>query len=386
MQDPNEALLGHMRRLIRALQKEGSDDQAAALSKLLDSKRSTPELAPSRVVLSLATLSGETLTPSVSPPVDKETGASLAEIVRVSPENIPEPLFNTDVSSGIDALIEEWRHVDLLQKEGINPALTTMLFGEPGTGKTMLAYYIAGQLGLPLIIARLDGLISSFLGTTARNISNLFSFANRYKCVLLLDEFDAVAKLRNDPHELGEVKRVVNTLLQCIDSRAKVGFTIAITNHESLLDPAVWRRFDIRIHIPKPDLQARINITRASFGAFLDDDLYIRFIAWATDGQSGSDIEKLSDFVKRQKVLSKDAFSVYNSVRNYINLSASDEETINRSYILGEQDQLAVILTTDRTITFSQENLAQLFDTTQSTISRMLKKKNSSFVRANSGK
>lgn len=79
------------------------------------------------------------------------------------------------------------------------------------------------SLLLPLIVARLDGLISSFLGTTARNISNLLTFANRYKCVFLLDEFDAVTKLRDDPHELGEIKRVVNTLLQCIDSRADIG-------------------------------------------------------------------------------------------------------------------------------------------------------------------
>lgn len=377
IQTPNEALRGHIERLIKALQKEGSADQARALEKLLVAGRSAVEMTPSRVVLSRAALSGEVLTPSVNPPVDKETGAPLAEIVHLSSALVTEPLFNRELSEGVEALLEEWRHVDALQEEGISPALTTMLFGAPGTGKTMLAHYIAGQLGLPLIVARLDGLISSFLGTTARNISNLFSFANRYKCVLLLDEFDAVAKLRDDPHELGEVKRVVNTLLQCIDSRAKSGFTIAITNHESLLDPAVWRRFDIRIHVPKPDITTRISIAKANFSTSVEDEPYVKFIAWVTDGQSGSDIEKLSDFVKRNKVLRKDLFSVYEAVKQYIKLSASETETHNRCLVQGEQDELAVALAGDKNIPFSQENLAVLLNSTQSSISRMLRKRKS---------
>jgi SpoVK/Ycf46/Vps4 family AAA+-type ATPase len=194
---------------------------------------------------------------------------------------------------------------------------------------------------------------------------------------LLLDEFDAVAKLRDDPHELGEVKRVVNTLLQCIDSRAKSGFTIAITNHESLLDPAVWRRFDIRIHVPKPDITTRISIAKANFSTSVEDEPYVKFIAWVTDGQSGSDIEKLSDFVKRNKVLRKDLFSVYEAVKQYIKLSASETETHNRCLVQGEQDELAVALAGDKNIPFSQENLAVLLNSTQSSISRMLRKRKS---------
>ena len=81
---------------------------------------------------------------------------------------------------------------------------------------------------------KLDGLVSSFLGTTARNIGNLFAFANRHRCILLLDEFDAIAKVRDDPQEVGEIKRVVNALLQNLDTRRDVGFTIGITNHPKL--------------------------------------------------------------------------------------------------------------------------------------------------------
>lgn len=228
LQTSNPAVCAHVQRLMRALEKDKIPEQAAALKKLMESADTLVEITPSRVVLSRTSLSGETLTPSVTSPVDKETGAPLAEIVHVRKGEAQQPLFIPALATGITSLLDEWRHVDELRAAGVRPALATMLFGAPGTGKTMLAHHIAEQLELPLIVARLDGLISSFLGTTARNISNLFSFANRYKCVLLLDEFDAVAKLRDDPHELGEIKRVVNTLLQCIDSRSELGLLVRV--------------------------------------------------------------------------------------------------------------------------------------------------------------
>ena len=132
-----------------------------------------------------------------------------------------------------------------------------LIYGPPGVGKTKLARYLARQLELPCVEVRLDGLMSSFLGTTASNIGALFDFANRYRCVLFLDEFDAVAKARDDVQEIGEIKRVVNTLLQSLDSRNGAGITVAATNHEHLLDHAVWRRFDSRIELHKPDPDVR---------------------------------------------------------------------------------------------------------------------------------
>src|SRR6188768_626714 len=116
---------------------------------------------------------------------------------------------------------------------------------------------------MPVVLARLDGLISSYLGTTARNIAIMFAFAARYRCVLLLDEFDAIAKVRDDPQEVGEIKRVVNALLQNLDSRREVGFTIGITNHPRLLDSAVWRRFEIQLEIPRPDFAMRLALAKA---------------------------------------------------------------------------------------------------------------------------
>jgi len=376
LQATNPAVRGHVQRLIRALEKDQARDQVEALKKLLEPTEAITDIAPSRVVLSRASLYGEMLTPSVPAPVDKETGAPLAEIVHPRANgSAKQPIFDPVLATGIDTLLNEWRHVDELRAASVRPALATMLFGAPGTGKTMLAHHIAAQLELPLIVARLDGLISSFLGTTARNISSLFSFANRYKCVLLLDEFDAVAKLRDDPHELGEIKRVVNTLLQCIDSRSELGFTIAITNHESLLDPAVWRRFDVRIEVPKPNAVARTEILHRQFDSANHNEPNIRFLAWLTEGGSGSDVEKLADFIKRQQAIQKSNFDFFSAVRSYVQMSAHESGSKNRELIAEDQDKLARALFQDQYIPFSQDQIANLFGCTQPTISRWLKNK-----------
>lgn len=374
MQSANPAIRGHVQRLLRELEKQEVPEQVQALRKLLESSAAVAEIAPSRVVMSRLALSGELLTPSVLPPVDKETGAPLAEILAPRVQSNVQPIFNSSLGAGIETLLNEWRNVDELKNAGVRPALATMLFGAPGTGKTMLAHHIAARLDLPLIVARLDGLISSFLGTTARNISNLFSFANRYKCILLLDEFDAVAKLRDDPHELGEIKRVVNTLLQCIDSRAEIGFTIAITNHEALLDPAVWRRFDVRIEVPKPDVNSRIAILRQTFASTGLNDTQLRFLAWISEGGSGSDVEKLSDFIKRQRAIQKDGFDFLNAVRSYVQMSAFDGESTQRSLMAVGNEKLARALVDDDHLPFSQEQLAAFFGCTQPTISRWVKR------------
>jgi SpoVK/Ycf46/Vps4 family AAA+-type ATPase len=148
--------------------------------------------------------------------------------------------------------------------------------------------------------------MSSFLGTTAKNIGNLFAFADRYNCVLLLDEFDAIAKLRNDPQEVGEVKRVVNTLLQCLDSRKDKGFTIGVTNHESLLDPAIWRRFDIQIEIPKPSSMVAISLLKKFLQPLEFADNEIKLFAWCIEDSTGADVEMLAKWIKRSRVIDKD--------------------------------------------------------------------------------
>jgi len=375
VQARNPGVLNHLRRLVRALKKDGCLDQAELLAGLDRQNDVAQEIQPSRVVLSFVNDDREALTKDVKPPVDRETSTALANIIQPDELQAEAPVFDPELSGSIGGLLEEWRNVDRLLAYNVQPAMSLMVFGAPGTGKTMLAHFIAQQLQLPLVVARLDGLVSSFLGTTARNISNLFAFAHRYRCILLLDEFDAIAKLRDDPNELGELKRVVNTLLQCLDSRSEGGFTIAITNHQSLLDPAVWRRFDIRIQVPKPNFKTRVDIVKHHFeGSLPLSEPQIEFLAWLTSGYSGADIQRLAHFVKRHVAINGAINGNFVEVaRRYVQLSASDAESKNREAALGDNEDIAFALSSDPDSSMSQEELANLFGKAQTTISRWLK-------------
>ena len=190
----------------------------------------------------------------------------------------------------------------------------------------------------------------------------------------MLDEFDAVAKLRDDPHELGEIKRVVNTLLQCIDARSKSGFTIAITNHQGLLDPAIWRRFEIRAEVPRPNVKARTVMIKKYFD-YIEDEVQLKFLGWLTAGESGAEIVQLSQFLKRHKALKQGEYDFLAAIRKHTMLSAKVDETENRKISQMEPEVLARELFGQNQECFNQEQLAALFGRSQSTISRWIKKK-----------
>ncbi|WP_173024404.1 AAA family ATPase [Paenarthrobacter sp. ST] len=361
-------------KLRDALTEQGNADQADALSRVLTAKKATDSLAPTRVVL--ASADTERMSRSVQPPVDKESGAPLATTLFPGEfERGMEPILDAPLSKAIEALVAEWQSASMLIDAGIRPPLNLLLYGAPGTGKTALAKVIADRMGVPLVTARLDGLISSFLGTTARNIANLFEFANRYECILLLDEFDAVAKIRDDPHELGEIKRVVNTLLQCLDDRRDRGFTIAITNHEHLLDAAIWRRFDARVAIPRPGIDSRRQMISRFLNGVAAEEVDIDFLAWLTENKTGAEIETLCNSVKRHLVMNAvGRDSLLEALKVNSLLSADPADSPRQALFVDGAEGLARQLSTDLEIKFTQESLARLFNTTQSTISRWTRK------------
>ncbi|ELW1649071.1 ATP-binding protein [Enterobacter oligotrophicus] len=372
MENPTPTLTGHIKRLATKLRSKGDERNANSLDKLLSSQAEEIALVPSRVTLTKPTFSwGEKLTKAVKPPVDKETGNVLAEIFFPDKER-EKPVFEHDFEYAIDSMLNEWKHADLLRQNGIKTPLSCLMYGAPGTGKTKTAFYISNQLALPIVVARLDGLISSFLGTTARNIAALFDFANRYRCVLLLDEFDAIAKVRDDPHELGEIKRVVNTLLQCIDNRVNKGFSIAITNHEKLLDNAIWRRFDTKIHIPKPNIDVRRKIISSFFVEITEAE--ISMLSWITIGFTGADIETLCNFIKRKAILTGEKISLIENLKSFLYLNDGVLLPEMRDLLMLDNDVMAYSMLRNTDGIFTQEKLAVLFLKDKSTISRWLNK------------
>ena len=365
------AAIIQMERLRDSLKEDGNPRDAANLSKLITKAKNQFQLPVSKIELSSAPLlSGQLLTAGSKLPIDKETSAPLAEIITVEElSELKMPKLDGQLTMAITDLVKEWEHIDELKGLGITPAMSTMLFGVPGTGKTMLAHYIGKELGLPIVVAKLDGLLSSFLGTSARNISNLFDFAARYRCILLLDEFDAVGKARDDPREVGEIKRVVNTLLQCLDLRSKSGITIAITNHEQLLDSAVWRRFNARIEVPKPNELIRLEILKEYLYPLKLTDEEVSLLVWLTDNMTGADICDLTNTLKRSTVIkAKEGYSFIDSVKNYSLLSAHIDKRRVNEIAKNNQQEMAIHLKTEGVM--NTAGLARLYKKDVRTINK----------------
>jgi SpoVK/Ycf46/Vps4 family AAA+-type ATPase len=201
------------------------------------------------------------------------------------------------------SLVSEFRQRETLSAHGLRPRSRLLFCGPPGCGKTLCAEVFAHEVKLPLLVASMDALVSSLLGETATNLRKIFDFANAQPVVLLLDEFDAIARLRDDETLNGELRRVVNSLLMLIDKFRGQGFVIAATNHERQLDPAIWRRFDEVVFFEKPDRNQIIRLLNLKFRNF-GRDFESSEVADGFEGLSHADIERVSINAIRRSILS----------------------------------------------------------------------------------
>lgn len=201
-------------------------------------------------------------------------------------------VFCPETESQVSRVLEEHRQRLKLAEHGLRPKFRLLLWGPPGCGKTLTAKYLAQQLGLPLGILRLSATVSLYLGETAARVQQAFDAATLSPMVLFLDEVDAIAKDRDDGNDVGELKRVVNSLLQAIDGfQDERSLLVAASNHQYLLDDAAWRRFDAIIHfpLPGPDQRAAF-MARLLNGVSLSGRLTSS--VKASDGLSFADIER----------------------------------------------------------------------------------------------
>lgn len=240
---------------------------------------------------------------SVAMPVDIDSRLELLR--RYDPDDIPgEPTWPVDVAIHLQRVLVERQRERELHTAGLTPTRSMLFVGPPGVGKTLAARWIARELKFPLLVLDLSAVMSSFLGRTGGNIRSVLDYAKSFSSVLLLDEFDAIAKRRDDSSEIGELKRLVTVLLQEVDHWPAHSLLIAATNHPELLDPAVWRRFEQVVQFPLPtDMDIRKLIEGSLQGLY--GGLDPMAIAAVLRGRSFADIARLLTAAKRDAIVSE---------------------------------------------------------------------------------
>ncbi len=230
-----------------------------------------------------------------------ENGLPLLE-TRRPVETFDDIVLPIELQNSFCSLIKETKNRGTLHLWGISTPSKILLCGPPGTGKTFSAHVLANELGYDLLYIRLDSLISSYLGQTGNNLRKIFDFARGKRAILFLDEFDAIAKMRDDMNELGEIKRIVNSLVQNIDMFSSEGLLLAATNHPQLLDTAIWRRFDEVFWFDLPSRKERMEIFQIHARAMPLNNVDFDNLAVRTKDFSGSDIEKVVRLAARKAV------------------------------------------------------------------------------------
>lgn len=297
-------------------------------------------------------------------PRDKDSLLELYEIVQ-SNIYLEDVILPENQKNALVQLIEEQKNAEDLKKHKIEPANRLLLCGPPGCGKTMTAYAIGQSLGLPIAYVRLDGLVSSYLGQTSTNLRKVFDSVRNQRILLFLDEFDAIAKKRDDSNELGELKRVVTTLLQNFDNMPSNILLIAATNHEHLLDPAIWRRFNLTITLELPNESQRLILLQKWMTEYsINESLDYETLAKITDGLNGAQIKELTTAAAKKYYIDKelkteDIITIF--IQQQTMFSGSNEDTIK---LLSDLNNKGISLRT----------LAKAIGVTHSTLDYRIKK------------
>ena len=308
-------------------------------------------------------------------PVDEDSRFPLIEQVNLKTLTEHPVILRQDQWDTVNEFLSIAKSYAQADVHDLTASLSFLMYGPPGTGKSRLARHIAQELGLELYIARLDGLISSFLGSTSKNIRALFDFAAKTPCVLFLDEFDAIAKLRGDSQELGELKRVVNSFIQNLDTLGNQSIVIAATNHQELLDSAIWRRFSYRLALDFPAADLRRRMWAEFSGELQFTAREIELLVDLSEGFSGSDINEVCVRLHRRRITRKEFPRLKDSFQVLQNLGIGEGEDRRFLSILRGKDKHAIstMLRERNAKLYSHSALADLFGVSKATAHRWAK-------------
>jgi len=265
-------------RLFRSIEGESNEDIILVAEKIIEDEegKGHTKLAKTlkdiliKNIHSYSSFKGElkTLLPrGVTIPTDKRYNIPLASYVERD-ELRHYMVLSHEIESKISRIEKEYVARERLGNYGLKPKQKILLYGAPGNGKSMTAERIAWNIGLPFLKVRFEAIISSYLGESAANLKKLFESLHSFPCVLLLDEFDFIAKARSATgQDVGEMHRLVNILLNLLEDYSAPGIVVATTNFEGIIDTALFRRFDEIIEMTKPQKEQILKILKSTLSS-----------------------------------------------------------------------------------------------------------------------
>ncbi len=263
-------------------------------------------------------------------PVDKERGLPLLELKE--PVRGLEDVVLGDTNRGaIKRILKEYNREEVLRSWGMRPVERALFCGPPGCGKTISAEALAFELNRPLCIVRLDSVVSSYLGETSANLRKVFDFIKLSPVVALFDEFDALGKERADAAEHGELKRVVNTFLQMLDGFSGPSLIIAATNHENILDSAIWRRFEEVLAFEYPTVAQVKSLLSIKLRGVRREFEYTKQVTDLFKNTSHSDIERILKRSIKDMLLDGEEFLNLQHVTNALKDEKARKKSLMKS-------------------------------------------------------
>ncbi len=268
--------------------------------------------------------------PTVSRTVGGKRG-ELDGILRTSHPKVRlvDMVLEERLAGQIRKVVREHRHVGRILENGLSPRRKLLLTGPPGTGKTLTASVLAGELGLPLFQVRLDGLITRYMGETAAKLRQIFDVTHSSRGVYFFDEFDAIGSQRGLTNDVGEMRRVLNSFLLMLEEDSSNSLVVAATNQPSILDPALFRRFDDVLEYHLPDSLRIAELLKARLSRVALAGICWRSLADTAVGLSYADVAYVSNDVLKSSLIEGDDLVYETHIRDLLSERKSIAERLN---------------------------------------------------------